>query len=514
MNKIAAQQRYPRPLFTAEQVRELDSITINIAGIAGIELMHRAGQAVFAASIQRWPALKGINIFCGAGNNGGDGYIIAGLAAQQNIAVNLYSMVSPEKLKGDALKAYNFAIKQGLTVTVIDNLGSIKESIGNGYVLVDALLGTGLSGEVREFYQALINLVNTAQAKVVAVDIPSGVCSDTGTVLGTAIQADLTVSFIGLKRGLFTASAPAYTGEVIFDTLGVDCGCDEAKLKTAFTKVKAEWQQINRDCYLGALKPRSADAHKGMFGHVLVVGGYTGFGGAAIMAAEAAIRSGAGLTSVATRREHISALLSRLPEVMVAGVDNQMQLKPLLERASVLVIGPGLGQTDWSKELFYAALNTELPIVLDADGLNLLCGLAEPIYRDNWILTPHPGEAARLLGITTERVQSDRFTAATQLQQRYGGVVILKGAGTVISASEQKLLAKVGNPGMATAGMGDILAGLTGALLAQGLSTIEAAALAVCVHGDAADLAVYNTGQRGLLATDLIPYIRQLLNAQ
>lgn len=259
------------------------------------------------------------------------------------------------------------------------------------------------------------------------------------------------------------------------------------------------------------LPPRRADAHKGDFGHVLVIGGNYGMGGAVHLAAEAAARSGVGLTTVATRPEHVSAVITDRPEVMCYGIEDVKELAPLLARATVILLGTGLGQDDWAKALYEAALTSPLPKVIDADGLNLLA--QHPVSIPNAILTPHPGEAARLLGCTTATIQQDRFAAAQQLQQRYGGVIVLKGMGTIVQSSNDTAVCTAGNPGMATGGMGDVLGGIIAGLLAQGLPADKAAGIGVLVHALAADQAAA-TGKRGLLASDLFPYLRGLLNPE
>jgi NAD(P)H-hydrate epimerase len=327
-------------------------------------------------------------------------------------------------------------------------------------------------------------------------------------VLGKAVHADLTVTFIGLKRGLFTLDAADYTGAVQFSDLAVP--------PEVYTTVPCDCSRLELEPLLERLPPRPAKAHKGLYGTVLIVGGDYGMAGAAAMAAEAALRCGAGLVRVATRPEHVAALVARTPEVMPSGVSSGEDFTPLLESADVLVVGPGLGQSPWSEHLLQLAAASGKPMVLDADGLNLLAagclgeGPGEAQHRDNWVLTPHPGEAARLLDSTTGEVQADRFAAARALQQRYGGVAILKGNGSLIAGAGQLLLSDYGNPGMASGGMGDVLSGVIGSLLAQHLPPLEAAALGVCLHGAAADIAAQE-GQRGLAATDLIPEMRALL---
>jgi NAD(P)H-hydrate epimerase len=256
--------------------------------------------------------------------------------------------------------------------------------------------------------------------------------------------------------------------------------------------------------------PRPKNAHKGLFGHVLVVGGDYGFAGAARMAAEAAARVGAGLVSVATRPEHALLIPVARPELMARGIESPEALGPLLERAGVIAVGPGLGNSDWSAALFSRILETGAQLVVDADALNLLA--RDPLKRSDWILTPHPGEAARLLGCTSAEVQNDRFAAAAQLQQRYGGVCVLKGCGTVIATETQApAVCSDGNPGMASGGLGDVLTGTIAGLLAQGLDLHAAALLGVCLHAAAGDRAARD-GQRGLLAMDLMSWLRRLMN--
>lgn len=271
------------------------------------------------------------------------------------------------------------------------------------------------------------------------------------------------------------------------------------------------------------LGPRPRSAHKGDFGHALVIGGDEGFGGAVLMAAEAAARSGAGLVSVATHPTHISSFLTHRPELMPRGILVDDQLDPLLDRASVIVLGPGLGQSDWSGRLFTRAIQYarrhDLPLLLDADALNLLSQGLVTGRSDRWILTPHPGEAARLLDTETGEINGAREDSALALQQQYGGVVILKGAGSLIASQndqneggQQLARCDLGNPGMATGGMGDVLSGLIGGLLAQGFSLPDAARAGVCIHALSADKCAENGGERGMLASDLMPWIRRLVN--
>ena len=486
-------------LYTAEQTRALDHCAIVDHKIPGITHMFRAATAAYRCLLDIWPNPECIQVLCGTGNNGGDGFLVADLAHKRGIPVTVLQIGDPENIGGDALLARKQAQANG--VEILPFADAPPMSAG---VIVDAMLGTGLGGDVRGAYLEAIEAINDSGAAVLAVDIPSGLCADTGRVLGAAVRADLTVTFIGLKRGLFTLDAADYTGAVQFSDLAVP--------PEVYATVAGDCSRLELEPLLERLPSRPAKAHKGLYGTVLVVGGDYGMAGAAAMAAEAALRCGTGLVRVATRPEHVAALVARTPEVMPCGVSSGEDFTPLLESADVLVVGPGLGQSPWSEHLLQLAAASGKPMVLDADGLNLLAAgcLGEARHRDNWILTPHPGEACRLLGNTTGEVQADRFGAVRALQQRYGGVAILKGNGSLIAGTGQLLLSDYGNPGMASGGMGDVLSGVIGSLLAQHLPPLEAAALGVCLHGAAADIAAQE-GQRGLAATDLIPEMRALL---
>ncbi len=492
------------PLYTAAQTRELDRCAIEDYGVPGIVLMSRAASAAFDALLDLWPEPECIYALCGTGNNGGDGFLIADLAHKRGIAVRVFQLGNADKIGGDAKTARDQAIANGVHIESF-TAGALETAAEGGGVIVDAMLGTGLGGEVREPYLAALEAVNRCELPVLAVDIPSGLCSDTGRVLGRAIRADLTVCFIGLKRGLFTLEGPDCAGAIHFTDLEIPTG--------VYAQLAGDCARLELEPLLARLPARLASSHKGSFGSVLVVGGDQGMAGAVAMAAEAALRCGAGLVRVATHAEHVPALVARTPEAMTHAVRSGHDLGPLIAASDVLVVGPGLGQSPWSEQLLQAAIASGQPLVLDADGLNLLAG-GEAVRRDNWVLTPHPGEAARLLGVTTADIQGDRFAAAQQLQQRYGGIVVLKGNGSLIAGQDQLLLSDYGNPGMASGGMGDVLSGVLGALVAQGqrhqMSMLECAALAVCLHGAAADLAARG-GQRGLCATDLMPRLRELL---
>ena len=488
----------PTPLYRAEQVRAMDRFAIGELGIPGIELMRRAGSAPFHALSEHWPAARTLSVVCGSGNNGGDGYVLARLAVEAGWDVRVYPLAPPATLQGDALTAcreYQAADGPLLDFVPADFEGA--------QVLVDGLLGTGLDREVTGLYAEVIRGMNRFDGGILALDIPSGLHADTGRTLGEAVKADLTVTFIGLKQGLFTGYGPEHCGELVFADLDAPPSVRASQPPSAW--LLPLWQT--------GLPRRARGAHKGNFGHVLVVGGAPGFCGAARMAAESAARIGSGLVSLATHPDHAALMNIGRPELMCHGVSTAVELRPLLARASVVAVGPGLGlgQAGWGRVLFEAVLDSGLPLVVDADALNLLA--IAPLKRDDWVLTPHPGEAARLLKTTSAAIQADRFAAISALREKYGGTVVLKGAGTLImgGATPEPFVCTQGNPGMASGGMGDVLTGVITGLLAQGLDFAEAASAGVRLHGAAGDKAAED-GERGLLAGDLMPWLRKLIN--
>jgi ADP-dependent NAD(P)H-hydrate dehydratase / NAD(P)H-hydrate epimerase len=476
-------------------MRALDARLI-AAGTPGFALMQRAAHVAWRALRKHWPAAGSVTVLAGAGNNGGDAYLLAVLAQRAGWQVQVLSVTAPQSLRGDAALAY----AEALAGKVAIRPWQVGAPLSG--VLVDGLLGTGLSGAVREPYGQVIEQINRSGLPVLALDLPSGLCADTGAELGVAVRAELTVSFIGLKLGLFTGAGPDLVGTVVFDDLQADSALLAEQAASAERLALAS---------LPALPARQRTAHKGRFGHLLVVGGDRGFGGAALLTAQSALRSGAGLVSLVTRSEHVVAALTRQPEVMVHGVASANQLLELAAQADVLVVGPGLGQQAWGRSLLSAVALQTCAQVWDADALNMLAAGRVQLSADA-VLTPHPGEAARLLGLTAAQVQADRPGAALALAVRYQAVVVLKGAGSLIAAPEGRLaLCDRGHPAMAGAGFGDVLAGVIGALRAQRLPAFEAACLGVYLHASAGELCA--VAGRGLAAGDLLATIGRLLEA-
>lgn len=520
------------PLYTAAQVRELDRLAIE-AGVSADELMRRAGQAAFNLMKAMWPDIRTVLVLCGTGNNGGDGYVIAELAQASGWSVTVLHMgdstTDTARLATESALQHNVLIEKFTSQKLARLLaGDLRQPC----IVVDALLGIGIKGALRAGYREAVGQLNSSGLPVLAIDVPTGLDSDTGRVVDVAMRCAATISFIGRKQGLYTGRSADFTGQLFFDDLDVSAMIDQSNVARGFSA-----RAIDAGILTQLISPRSRAAHKGSFGNVLVIGGDHGFGGAALLAAEAAARAGAGTVSLITRAAHVSAVLARRPEIMVLGLEDWAgadagRVLGLFEKATVIVIGPGLGQSAWSTEALQCLLDWvsrhEKPVVLDADALNLFArqsrdwqDSASAGFRRNWVLTPHPGEASRLLGVPVTEIQADRFAAVRALQFLSGAVCLIKGAGTVMAfpcgsgkgaSSDPVDVCTTGNPGMATGGMGDVLAGILGALIAQGLSPADAIRASVCAHGEAGDRAASESGERGLIATDLLSHLRNVLN--
>lgn len=490
----------PVALYSTAQVRALDAYAIETLGVPGYTLMKRAGEAALRCLRTRWPTSYRVVIVCGGGNNGGDGYVLAKFAQAAGLTVSVLAAVPTDKLRGDARQACEDFKTSGGRIQPF-----AADALTEGEVIVDALLGTGLRDAVRGELAQAIESVNSAGRPVFALDVPSGLDSDRGIALGAAVRAESTVTFVGMKIGLLMGHGPAYTGTVYFDDLEVTTP-DAAQFKPRVTRiVESE--------IAAALPRRSRAAHKGDFGRVLIVGSGTGMPGATRLAGEAALRVGAGLVTVAVAPENVAAIAAGRPELICSAPSEPRALKELMERMDVIAIGPGLGQSEWARGALDAVLGSGKPTVIDADALNLLAARkSAQEARRSWILTPHPGEAARLLAVTPEEIQQDRLKALDALVERYHSVVVLKGAGTLVGAPGWTTgLCERGNPGMATAGMGDVLTGAIAGILAQCRDPLAAARAGVLVHAMAGDI-VARTGERGMLASDVARELRTGVN--
>lgn len=510
---------------SADEVRRMDHAAMSELGVEGLVLMELAGAAAARAIRVRLGGLSGkAVILCGAGNNGGDGYVVARHLAMMGFAVRTLALAEPRAgtdadtnrriwqrlLEADAQSP---APRHEHRVAERGATARMRHFLGHANVIVDALFGTGLTRPLEGAALELVMAANEAQHGLkVALDLPSGLCASTGRILGDTIAVDLTVTFGAMKRGLLLGDGPRVAGEVevvaIWPTPAIEA-------------VGASMRRATVESMARLVPHRSPEGHKGTFGHVAVLGGVRGMDGAAILSARGAARSGAGLvTWVAPRSMGSLAVgsqadgtleVERPPELMRADWGPGA---PLPTRANVLVCGPGLGRSEDARALWEVALSDARPVVLDADGLNLLS--EAPRTRERWILTPHPLEAARLLGTSVEVVQADRVAAAQTLADRYGAVVILKGARSLVAAptpaAHVPVLVDVAEPALAVGGSGDVLAGLVGGLMAQGLGDWDAALLGTWTHAHAGRDAGLGQGSRGVFASEIADRVPAVLS--
>ncbi len=493
----------PKPedtLYDAAASRAIDAAAIADIPVQGFTLMQRAADAAFSALLQRFPGITFITVFCGKGNNAGDAYLVAARALRYGLEVQLIAVVDPAELVGDAALAHAEAVSAGVVVS------TAPDAI-IGEVIVDGLLGTGLNGAPREPFKSAIATINAMPQPVLAIDIPSGVSADTGAVFDdVAVRADVTVTFITRKLGLHTGAGVSYAGVREYHRLGVPAQIYQAAANPV--------PLISWDA--GALPLLDANTYKHRQGHVIVAGGDANMPGAASLAAEAALRSGAGMVTVATRRQHAAAIVSRVPEVMVV---DAADADGVLARADLVVLGPGLGRDSWGEALYAKVEQSDKPTVLDADGLHWL-SLEGAWSGGTLVLTPHIAEAAKLLGQGAGEVQRDRLGAAVALRDKFSACGVVKGAGTVVFDQDGCGVLAHGNPGMASAGMGDVLSGILGGLLAPLAQTAGDAAwqrtvaLAAALHSAAADVAVQRVGPRSLLASDVTRALPWLLSPE
>jgi len=483
-------------LYTAAQVRRIDRAAVEACGISGYELMSRAAAAAFAALRRRWPTARRIAILAGAGNNGGDAWLLGREASAYGLETEVVALAEPAT--AEAARARAAYLAAGGRCVVADEASRLDDFD----VYVDGLFGTGLSRPIDGLAARLVEELAPRHARVLALDVPSGLSADRGVAGSPCVRAALTVSFVGWKRGLFTGD-------------GADA-CGARELAPLDIPARA-YDGIVPDARLfggeldALLPPRAGNVHKYRFGHVLAIGGDHGYGGAVRLCAEAALRCGAGVASVATRATNAAAVNTLRPELIAHAVEDSAALDPLLDRADVVALGPGLGRGEWGAALFERACAAGKPLVVDADALGLLAQ-RRPVLPPALVLTPHPGEAARLLDCDSRAVQDDRYAAVRELARRYAAVVVLKGAGSLVADPRAEVEAcPWGNPGMATAGTGDVLTGVVAALLAQGLAPWDAARLAVAWHARAGDAAA-GDAPRGMLAGDLMQPLRLLAN--
>lgn len=496
MLPIKLQTSIPQHAYSAELVKKNEGQIAKQKGLSLYQLMELAGLSAFELFKQQWPKAKTILIVCGRGNNAGDGFIFARLAKNAGLTVYVHALASPDEYQGDAATAcQKYLLEDGQFCQLSEVIASKID------VIVDALLGTGIKGALKDNYYRVIEHINNLHKPVLSIDLPSGLNANTGQVSDICIKASISVCFIALKQGMLTGISKNYCGDIYLAGLGI---------AEEFASQIPSNIYLNHSEYLPNLAKRKPASHKGNSGLVLAIAGNKGMPGAARLCSEAALRSGAGLLALACHSENKVIVVANRPEIMLADIaNNDVSEQQRIAKAKVIVIGPGLGVDDWAQQHFDFALKQQKPLVVDADALNLLA--QKPSFNRHWILTPHPGEAARLLGISLADVENDRFAAVKQIALKYGGVAVLKGAGTLISDGKKVAINLSGNPGMASGGMGDVLSGILAALSLQLDNLFYVTCHGVDIHSQAADLAARD-GEKGLLASDLFPYIRQLVN--
>ena len=499
---------------TAEQMREIDRLTIQKYGTPSLTLMERAGEGVVQVILHRFAesAKRGVLILAGKGNNGGDGFVVARLLRQQGVACEVALLASPEDISDDAahnLKAY-LKMDGKLLEIHSDRSGLLNGAVAGKGLLVDAILGTGTKNVIRGIYADAIRAMNASGLPIVAVDIPSGLDTDKGIPLGVCVRAAMTVALGYPKLGEVIHPGVDYVGDLVVADIGIE--------RRALSEVGPTAEVLTREEIRSLVPVREPNSHKGTYGHVVVMAGSRGKTGAAILASRACMRAGAGLTTLAAARSLNNIFARACIEVMTEPLHDSSseeieslsddEWHRLLERKTVMLFGPGIGVTDSTRSnLRWLLRHLDVPWVIDADGLN---NLALDINRLRHartapILTPHPGEMARLLGTDTVTVNQDRIGVARAFATDQRCYLVLKGARTVLATPDGKVFINpTGNSGMASGGMGDVLAGILAALLGQRLSAEDAMKLGVYLHGFAGDRIAAERGQIGMIASDLI----------
>lgn len=475
-------------LYTPESVYQLDRAAVEQDGFSETELMQHAGARVWREVIFRWPSVSKVTIFAGSGNNGGDAFVVALCARASGVEIQMITMGDLAR-QSDTAKFY----KQKW----LDGGGQFEPWDGQeleGEIVIDGLLGIGIQRALDEDWQSLIECINQQDLPLVAIDIPSGLDGATGNPRPVALVADLTVTFIGVKTGHFLAQGQDHCGELVFDDLGISSAV-RAGVSPALGEIE--------ECLLPA--PRLRDSHKYDYGHVLIVGGNDGMTGAVSLAAKAALRTGSGLVSALVHPAGCHAL-SVVPEVMTRSWD---QLESLLPDASVILVGPGLGHDESAQAILSKITRASQPVIVDADALQP--GFLKQLRSEQVIITPHPGEAARLLGQTSAGIQQDRILSCRELVEQFNCVAILKGSGSLVGSSEAIEINLRGHAGMATAGMGDVLAGMVASLVGQGMDSYQAARSAVLIHALSAEHFAQGADISGLIASDVVDAIPQVI---
>lgn len=485
-------------LYDVNQIRQVEQAAL--AELSEETLMKRAGQAAFDLLIECFPHCQRLIVVCGTGNNGGDGFVLAKLAAEAGLFVRVMTVGELKKQSELAKAMMQEAAIMEMEIEPFEQFKDFQDAD----VLVDAILGIGIRGHVRQPAKAAIELINASQLPVIAMDIPSGLNADTGIVADVAVRADMTLTFIGMKQGLVTAQGRHYAGELFVDAIGLD---------VALKNISPNGWLADEQFLKQTLPMPVEYCHKGMMGHVVIVGGDEGMPGAVCLAAVGALRTGAGKVTVVTREKHFAIVMAKHSEIICLPIEKDWtQLQQLLQSADVCLVGPGMTTSTWSQDALSIVEQYQGMKIIDATALRLLC--LKDGRLENTIITPHPGEAAALLKSSSTEIEADRYGAVQLLYQKIADNVVLKGAGTIIRNSKQQTyVCTLGNSGLATAGTGDVLAGMLAGLAGHMRHLHEVAATGVVLHAYAADLVVEERGRLSLMASDLFSYIGLALKA-
>lgn len=509
-------------LVKASEIQEMDRITIQELGMPGAVLMENAARGATRVFLDHFaPSTNShVVVLCGRGNNGGDGYVMARYLQQEGFRVTVILLSKLNNVSGDALINLKVIQKMGLEILEVPDAkrwGTKRRVLRNCDYIIDGILGTGLNSPVKGFYSQVLKYVNALGKPVMAIDIPSGLNADTGQIMGLAIKAELTATFGFPKVGQLIFPGADLVGRLVKIDIGIP---DSVASQVPMSAVTTDPSDLSH-----LLAPEDQDIHKGNRGHLLVLSGSTGKTGAAALTALGGLRAGAGLVTLGVPKSLNPILENKLTEAMTEplpetsdgclSLEAEKKIRALMEGKTALALGPGLSTDPETASLVRRIVaGSRLPMVIDADGLNALSQDQSSLSScsQNAILTPHPGEMARLVGIKTSAIQHDRIGTATQFVKKYGCYLVLKGARTLIAQPDGKLYVNpTGNPALSSGGAGDVLTGLIGGFLARGSSMIEAAVAGVYLHGMAADYLAEDMGQVGVLAGELLEVVPELM---
>lgn len=493
---------------TSEQMREIDRYAIEVLGIPGIVLMENAALSV-VNQITALGSFKSAVVFAGSGNNGGDGFAIARHLFNKGYDIKVFVLSNMSAIKGDARTNLDILFKMGVYVMEVsqkENLKFAEKSVKDCDVIIDAIFGTGFKGEVRGIARDIIDIINSTKKYVVSVDVPSGVEADTGRIYGPCVKADLTITFQLPKIGLVIHPGADMTGELIIKDIGIP----QQAINSQDIRVVISDNEMASRCF----QKRSRDTHKGTYGKALIIAGSRGMTGAAVMAAVSCLRTGTGLVYLAVPDDVLDSVSGTALEVVKVGYKRFEDLHDYIEGCDVIALGPGMGHSELAASVISRVVEaSRKPMVLDADALNFLSKNQDLLkfIKSPFIITPHPGEMARLINSTIERVQSERIYVASEFASKYNAITVLKGSRTIIASDRGVVINTTGNPGMATAGSGDVLTGIIAGLLAQGCEPVLAATSGVYLHGMAGDIAKEKNGEYGMIAGDIIKYMPEAI---